>query len=97
MQYKLYKIKDLTAWQHWCQSLENELKKEALETLTEEGLIFETFINFKIEKDWYSLGLSYPNSLPPSDADINKKHKKIKLLCLEPVENSVAIGYFLFK
>lgn len=95
MNFKLYKIKDLPIWQAWCDKLGNELKAEALETIKEEGLLFEIFINLEVNGMWYALGISYPEGQPATERKINNQHKEIKKQCLEPLETKSKLGYFL--
>lgn len=95
MNFKLYKIKDLPVWQAWCDKLGNELKAEALETIKEEKLLFEMFINLEVDGEWYALGISHPESLPATDKKINNQHKEIKKQCLESIDTKSKLGYFL--
>lgn len=98
---KIYKIKNdkLITWQKWCRELETSRKEEALETIKEEAAILETFINFQISSEWYTLGLAASKDngeliLARQDRQINQDHKRIKQECLELITDG-EIGYFL--
>jgi hypothetical protein len=97
---KIYKIRTekLQTWIDWCDELNNTLYQEAKQTLSEEGAVFEIFINFKLNNDWYTVGLTMPflGELKPTNLDkaINRKHRQIIRECLEPIGEGES-GYFL--
>ncbi|MBI4090202.1 MAG: hypothetical protein HY421_02250 [Candidatus Kerfeldbacteria bacterium] len=93
----IYRIKPrkLKTWRAWCHALDTRLRANALHTLKEEKSTIEFFINFKIGQNWYALG-SQIGMLKPSNVkrEINRKHRKIRLECLEPISRA-EYGYFL--
>jgi hypothetical protein len=94
----IFKIKEnkLDTWKNWELELMKR-KSEALETIIEEGEIFEGSFIFEIKGDWYVMlyGYNEEELLPATDKEINNKHKLIKKECLERVTTAHS-GYFLF-
>ncbi|MBI5139228.1 hypothetical protein HZA26_01315 [Candidatus Nomurabacteria bacterium] len=86
MKINLFKIKKekLKTWQKWCELLNTRLKKQAIETLKEEGLTNEGFYFFKLDRENYTMGFSIGKHLPTNmTKKINKKHREKKKECLE--------------
>ena len=86
---KVFKIKPekFSTWQAWCNRLNAELYKEAQATLRQEGLLFEYFINFEINDEYFTLGAGISDHLKIKNSDmlraINVQHKKVMQECLE--------------
>jgi len=96
MQFVFKKIKKdkLDIWRDWCELLRTKYSKEALETLVEEGVLFEAFICFEINNQWYSLGLSSVPITPTNmNRELNRKHKAMRKECLEDMSIPVEILY----
>lgn len=71
-------------WKKWCNELNTTLKEEALETLKEEGLLFECSAVFKVQTASYALILVKGEALPSDkNKEINKKHQQMKKECFE--------------
>jgi len=89
MKYVLFKVKKdkLQAWKDWCKTLSTEFKKESLETLKEENLLFEGCLVFPVGNDSYVIGYTLENNdgVKPTnlDRDLNKKHLEKRKECLE--------------
>lgn len=95
----LYQVKDgrLKEWSEWCKSLETTHKAEALETLREEGVLYEFCVTFPMHGHHYVLGFVLPaEQLKPSDQtrELNQRHRDMKERCLDKV-GPVAYSYYL--
>lgn len=82
MKGKIFKIKKdkLEIWKNWCLDLDSTHKKEALETLIEEGLNREYGGIFKLKEDYYGYILTDKEGIPSNkEKEINRTHlNKIK-------------------
>lgn len=86
----------------WFTMLNNELKKEATETLAEEGITIESGGVFEWDHQWYvAVYIAYENEIKSSDKSkiVNKLHEAIKVIAkdknLESIEiyNIYNLGY----
>lgn len=90
----IFRIKEnkIGQWKDWCTKLQTEYKEEALETMREEGIIWESFQLFKINNTFYTLGVDFsPNNSSRkeiSEKNLNKIHQSKKKECLEFVSKT---------
>lgn len=89
----LFRVKNerVDEWRSWCLEIENELKKEASETLVEENILQEISIIFKIDNEYYGLGFMEVNGEILSanmNKEINIKHKEMKKRCIEYITDA---------
>lgn len=95
----LFRIKNeyINEWKDWCYKLQNDLRKDSVETLIEENVLQEMAMIFKINDQYYCIGFMESNGEIKSanqDKEINKQHKLIREKCLERVSD-VEIGYLI--
>ncbi|MFO0704403.1 MAG: DUF6176 family protein [Candidatus Andersenbacteria bacterium] len=93
----LFKIKKgkLEAWLNWCKLLHTTYRKDAIRTLSEEGLTHEGFGIFKLNEEHYTIGFSVGENLPANmNKEINQKHRAMKKECLEKI-GPVELNYEL--
>jgi hypothetical protein len=98
MKFVLFKIKEgkLDTWKNWCGVLRTTYKEEALETLKEEGLIYEACVGFEIEGNWYTLGIVQGEEKPINlERELNIKHRAIRKECLQRVTPDFETWYEL--
>ena len=92
MEINLFKIKEgkLGKWLEWGKLLATQYKEEAIETLKEEGVNYESFCVFEIRGEHYTLAMVEGEAkLANMERDLNRKHREVKKECLEyvgPVE-----------
>jgi len=90
MKLNLFKIKEgkLDKWREWGKLLETTYKEEAIETLKEEGLSYESFCVFQINGEYYTFAMTEGEHRPINmDRELNQKHKAIKRECLERIDS----------
>jgi len=88
MKLSLLKIKEgkLETWKEWGNLLMTKYKDEAIETLKEEGLIYECFCVFEIDGNHYTLAMIEGEEEPTNmDRELNQKHRATKKKCLEKI------------
>ena len=98
MKIFLFKIKEgkVEHWRQWCNLLATEYKKEAIETLQEENLTYESFSIFSINGQHYTIGMTEGDAKPANmERELNQKHKTIKQECLERM-SPVEMGYEIY-
>lgn len=98
MKLYLFKIKEgkLEKWKEWGSLLVTTHKKEAVETLTEEGLTYEAFCVFQIEGNYYTLAMIEGKQNPTNmERELNQKHQAMKEECLEKI-GSVETVYEIY-
>jgi len=81
---RLFKLKPekLSVVKDWCEKINSELKKEALNSLAEENCTHEIFATFSLNNTHYLVAHMEPipeRELIPSNQnkEINKKHREI--------------------
>lgn len=91
MKCKIFKIKEgkLQQWKDWCAFL-NSHKAEVLGSMKEEGLTQEFSILYDDTVLFYCV---VGKSLPSTDKEINRLHKKNRVECLEPVVSDVLFDF----
>ena len=97
MKTYLFKIKEgkLEVWKAWCNLLMTTHKEEAIETLKEEGLTYESSLIFSIDGKYYTLAMIEGEEKPTNmERELNQKHRAMKKECLEGIE-TLEIGYEL--
>lgn len=86
MKLHLFRIKEgkLEKWKEWGNLLMTKYKEEAIETLQEEGLIYEGFCIFEVDGQYYTLGMVEGEEKPTNmERELNIKHRAMKKECLE--------------
>ena len=89
---KLFRIRPdkLQIFLDWGKYLENN--PEALETLKEEEIGFEAFYYFKLDEEYYTMGITDNSApLPASDRELNRNHKAVLKECLERVAEATPV------
>ena len=97
LKQKVLKVKEgmLDEWKSWCSELQNDRKDEAIATLAEEGLEYETAGLFKLANDYYVIATVYGEARPSDkNKEINRIHLEKRRKCLEPV-GDVEVLYLL--
>ncbi|MEK7612504.1 MAG: DUF6176 family protein [Patescibacteria group bacterium] len=82
----LFKVKSgkLERWKEWASQLDSILKGQALETLSEEGLVEEACFLFEFMDENLVLAFIDGEMLAPDmNKTINQKHQQMKDECLE--------------
>lgn len=94
--FKLKKGKE-QVWKDWCTELQTIYKKEALETLKEEGLFAEFSSTVTIGGDMYVIGGIYQKEKGEKvDRELNRKHEEKKKECFEEkIEAATDLNLFL--
>lgn len=95
MKLFVYKVKEgkEQKLQEWSEYL-NSHKDEVLETLNEEGIVFESLHMVTLNGERYAVGTVHSREgVKPTnmEREINQKHREVSKECLEPVatgENS---------
>lgn len=88
MKLNLFKIKEgkLDKWLEWGKLLMTIHKDEAIETLKEEGLTYESFTVFEIDGNHYTLAMIEGEEKPTNmNRELNIKHREVKKECLEKI------------
>ncbi len=98
---RLFKIKPehRQDWFDWCEMLNLKLQEQGNDTLRQENVSHEFFVNLEIGDSWYALGIAITNDgKAPRKADmslyLNQRHTIVKRECLKFVRE-VNYGYFL--
>lgn len=84
MQYSLYKLKKnkVEVWKDWLHQLDTTYRKEAEETLKEEGLVLEFWTVFEANGSFYTLGgdiVQFEGN--KSNCEVNRLHDLKKKEC----------------
>lgn len=101
MKYSLYKIKEgkKDQWADWCKELNTTYRSEALKTLEEENILFESFFIFQIGSEFYTIGCGAEKEGGGKKVDkeneLNKRHFANKRECLEFVSKGES-DYFIY-
>ncbi len=98
MKINLFKIKDgkLETWLEWGRLIMGINKKEAIDTLKEEGLTYEACGVFLIDKNYYTIGIFEGKALPENmNRKLNVIHKEKKKECLKYI-GPVELSYELY-
>ncbi len=98
MKLYLFKVKEgkLETWKEWCNLLMTKYKNEAVETLKEEGVVYEAFSIFSINEEYYTIAMIEGEAKPTNmERELNQKHRATKKECLERID-SLEIGYELY-
>lgn len=96
MKVSLYKVKEnmYGEWLGWCNKLMTTHKKEALETLKEEGLLFEATSSFSLNGDIYVLSMFEGEEKPTNmERELNKRHMVMRQECLQLVYKNIPMDY----
>ncbi|MGH2613417.1 MAG: DUF6176 family protein [Rhabdochlamydiaceae bacterium] len=94
MKINLFKIEKgkLEKWLEWGHCLMTEHQEEAVETLKEEGLIYEGFCVSEVAGNYYTLAMIEGYERPTNmERELNQKHREVKRDCLDklgPVEKA---------
>ena len=95
----LYKIKrgKRALWEGWCNELSTTHRKEAIETLAEENLLFEKCVIFGTGDNSYSLLMHEvaQGGVRPTNTNrkLNVKHRAVLSECLERIAAATVTGY----